>query len=1367
LSPDAPEGLCVRCLYEASLNTPTELDAATGPGTSTAARSMLIRYFGDYEVLDEVARGGMGVVFKARQRTLGRVVALKLMHAGALASPDLIQRFKTEAEAAASLDHPNIVPIHEIGEHEGQHYFSMKLIDGCSLAQRTNAGPLPNRDAASLLAKISRAVHYAHQRGILHRDLKPTNVLLDGTGEPFLADFGLAKIAERDTQLTHTIAILGTPSYMAPEQARGETKHLTTAADVYGLGAVLYQSLTGVPPFAGGTSLETVRQVIEKEPRSPRSVNPACDADLATLCLKCLEKSPERRYASAEALAEDLERWQRGEPILARPVTGLERAAKWVRRRPVIAGFSAALSLAIVLGTTGILFQWRQAEAARRSAEQSRAETETESYRAGIALARSLLERGDRDGSRETLLALPRRFRHWEWGWLMQQCHQELLSLQPWTDFHDIDSSQERHRVSFAPDGRSMVTWFGHDIRIYSLPEGTLRQSITVTNPPQLASYTTNWAKNHVLSAVVFSSDSRKLIANGDGVTTIWDASTGALASPQETVIAGMESDALGNELIGFTPFGAPIALNMVNLSTNWSLPAQGGLSGWSRFDFRMLTVDRRFLVNRLNRFDHEFRSWADVRLNVWDLQKKHLPEEALVASIAWPTNRPPVQWSVDDAASRYATLEQDGAVRLFEIHGNVPLWERRFPELTAGTRAITRLELLNRGEEGRWLLAKTSRPSLRVLHPDTGTEVAHLSERIYRWEASLDGQLLVTAGADRVAHVWRLKDGRLLKTLRGHNDPVIDARFAPDGRTVATVDARGIIKVWPATDGRERFQIEANNFIQRSSFSPDGTLLATPHFDRGIRIWDAASGKLVRTLYGHLQVVNEVRWSADGQQLLSCGWDKRVMLWDAATGERLRVFSGPSNIVESISFTPSGNVAATSADGSFRVWDRETGAELFHDMGQPGDWHQLAFSPDGRQLARVSSANPLRLRDSESWRVLKDAPNLRAANLAWHPGGSVLALATPDGNVVLWDVNEWREVRSWSGQGFIRGLKFTHDGARLFVARSERFSDYGRPRMEICDPATGRVLLVLEGNPTSYNSLAFSPDGLKVFSGDDMGVATMWEAFPWKLEDYASGASTAPLAAISSHASEYWRQRLAAESVPRIAQVSGTEDRSLWKLRDPETPDRCIDLSDFYNGLLDVCFAPITSTAVADYDYAELPTGTQIFDKAPEGSGPNGQPPRPNVPFDIRGVVVLANQKSLLPGLYPERVTGIPVRQMADRLHFLHSSAGGGPAFEIGRHLIHYADGSTSVIPLRPRQHFDENGEGLSNSIGHWSSGLSSGAVDVIWNTYKRAANGEFKPHLHVYTWENPHPEKEIVSFDFEAFPSTYLPFLVAVTAE
>jgi serine/threonine-protein kinase len=337
---DAPEGGCPGCLLESGLRLPASEDedaptVAPKQQRTTSERLVeILGELGDYELLEEVGRGGQGVVFRARQKSLNRTVALKVISLGQWASKGHLKRFRREAEAAASLDHPSIVPIYEVGEREGACYFSMKFVEGGQLDEVVRRAPISIRQAAELITKVARTVHYAHEHGILHRDIKPGNILLDTKGEPQLTDFGLARLVEAESTVTRTMEVMGTPSYMAPEQAVGSNSAVSSVTDVYGLGAVFYQLLTGQPPFAGGTTYETIKLLLDTEPRPPRVLNPKIDRELSTICLKCLEKDPQRRYSSALALAEDLEHWLKHEPIRAKPSGLFTHAWKWIRRNP-------------------------------------------------------------------------------------------------------------------------------------------------------------------------------------------------------------------------------------------------------------------------------------------------------------------------------------------------------------------------------------------------------------------------------------------------------------------------------------------------------------------------------------------------------------------------------------------------------------------------------------------------------------------------------------------------------------------------------------------------------------------------------------------------------------------------------------------------------------------------------------------------------------------------------------------------------------------------------------------------------------------------------------------------------------------------
>ena len=352
----APQGSCPACILETGLGLRAdEIDASDFKRTprDEAVEFRALANFGDYELLEEIGRGGQGLVYRARQKSLNRIVALKVIGLGYWATEAHLKRFRLEAEAAAHLDDPHIVPIYEIGEREGACYFSMKFIEGGPLDKIVGNELMPARKAAEVMAKVARTLEYAHQHGVLHRDVKPGNILIDAKGEPQLTDFGLARLVETESTVTRTMEVLGTPSYMAPEQAAGNNAVLTKATDVHGLGAVFYQLLTGHPPFVGETTYEIVRLVLETEPRPPRIWNSKVDRDLATICLKCLEKDPQRRYPSALAVAEDLERWLRHEPILARSTGVFARGKKWVRRNPTTAALAA--SLVALAATVGVM----------------------------------------------------------------------------------------------------------------------------------------------------------------------------------------------------------------------------------------------------------------------------------------------------------------------------------------------------------------------------------------------------------------------------------------------------------------------------------------------------------------------------------------------------------------------------------------------------------------------------------------------------------------------------------------------------------------------------------------------------------------------------------------------------------------------------------------------------------------------------------------------------------------------------------------------------------------------------------------------------------------------------------------------------
>ena len=434
--PDAPDGLCPYCLLQLAR------ESADAGGLDPES-PLKLGEFADFELLAEIGHGGMGVVYQARQRSLDRIVALKMLLGGQFAEPQARARFRSEAEITAQLQHPNIVAIHEVGEHDHLPFFTMDYVEGRSLGELARDKPLTPAAAAGYLGTIARAIAYAHQKGVLHRDLKPSNILIDGSDQPQITDFGLAKrLTGSTTSLTLTGEALGSPNFMPPEQAAGRPKAIGPASDVYGLGAILYYLVTSRPPFIADNLTAAVRQVQDQEPVSPRMLNPGVPKELETICLKCLQKEPSKRYATAGELADELDRFRRGEPILARPVGPVGRAWRWCRRRPALA---AALAAVIVLAGVSTTTAVRMA-----LAQEGR---ERERYRANIQLAAARIEEGSIDVALETLLDCPERFRHWEWGYLVAQCHREVMTLEEANTNLSVHVFAPEWRCAFSTDG--------------------------------------------------------------------------------------------------------------------------------------------------------------------------------------------------------------------------------------------------------------------------------------------------------------------------------------------------------------------------------------------------------------------------------------------------------------------------------------------------------------------------------------------------------------------------------------------------------------------------------------------------------------------------------------------------------------------------------------------------------------------------------------------------------------------------------------------------------------------------------------------------------------------------------------------------
>jgi WD40 repeat protein/tRNA A-37 threonylcarbamoyl transferase component Bud32 len=1081
--------------------TATQTGGATGNGLQRGDR---VRYFGDYEIHQELGRGGMGVVYHARQMTLKREVALKMIRAGVLADDVDLRRFQNEAEAVAQLDHPGIVPVYEVGEHQGQRYFSMKLILGGSLGGRLDAYKDDPRAAAGLLAEVAEAVQHAHARGILHRDLKPANIPLDGQGKPYVTDFGLAKKLEASIELTQSGAVMGTPGYMSPEQTLGRRGAVTTASDVYGLGAVLYAVLTGRAPFQGDSVIDTLQAVRERRADPPSRLNRKVSRDLEVICLKALEKDPRRRYASARELADDLNRWRKGEPVTARPVSPSVRAWMWCRRRPAIAGLSVALALVALAGVIAAGTQWRaalrnagiarrNADDARRNADQAEAnarqarESEQEALRRGELLARSNRRLRLADYASRVQLAQ----REWELG-NIARVRALLRELEPAAGDDDLRSF-EWHYLRHQCDASAS----------------------TLALPPSLA------GPNTRLTRVDFSPDGTRLLAVARGRLLAWEIPGGRARSLQKDASRSI-IDAR------FSPDGKWLAVLAIALPPEQHPPLGSPES-------------------------------ATVFLEIWDLAEgKRLRATELSRAIEGrvvvrPEGRQVAVHLVDVPGSRY-------------YHNTVVLVDpsdgRKQRQPYSGSVPGRLFEFLAYSPDGALLAAPWEQHKAALLDPETGKVKGTIEpgEDIVRdCHFNGDGSRLAFAGDSGRITIWSVPNGSPIQTLRTADRYAGGVRFSPDGRHLASLGPSSV-KVWDARTGEYRFLIRGAS--ECLAYSPDGGRIAAGGDGSTIRFWDARreQGALIHkgeySSYGvafspdGLLVARSSGVLLDATTVLPVrtfvprpgeGWGELVfhpapsplrllassfrkpasdapppppnapgdlVLIDVATGRELRRIGGiPSPSF--LRFSPDGRWLAarhlTTAEhdsGAVTVLDTTTWKPVFTAPERGHARCNFAFAPDSHRLA-VSREGHVVVLDVPSGRELRriGAFGVSAGALAWSPDGRRLAAAPnpegPAGHLIrLWDAETGSEAHALpltAGES-IQALSFSPDGRRL---ASAGFDD----QIRIWDTESGLELLTLSGHEHWIWAMSFSPDGRRIVSTSGDRTVRIWDASPPKAE--------------------------------------------------------------------------------------------------------------------------------------------------------------------------------------------------------------------------------------------------------------------------
>jgi len=1064
--------------------------AGRAPGTK-------VGYIGDYEILEELGRGGMGVVYKVRQTSLKRLVALKMILAGVHASTQDLARFRAEAEAVARLQHPHIVQIHEIGVHQGHPYAALEFVEGGTLGQKLAGTPLPGRQAARLVETLAHAIHAAHKEGIVHRDLKPANILLahsnsvqalelgsdpDATRyEPKITDFGLAKLVKEDSGQTKSGAIVGTPSYMAPEQAAGNTKQIGPTADIYSLGAILYELLTGRPPFRAETPMDTLMQVITQEPVSPRQLQPTVQRDLETICLKCLLKDPRKRYHSAEALADDLRRFLDGRPIQARPVGLPERSWRWCKRNPVVAALLMLVALSMASGTAvATLFaieagdraaaeatQRARAEQERQAAEEARtAETK---QREEAERRRGEADQARREEQEQRRLAVQREkeahwslymarllamtthwhrqelgqverlldqytpakgaadFRGWEWHYLRDQCEQNVRR---------ISSAADLSYLVWSPDGKRLASRRPSDSAILVWDPDRARVEHTF---PGKGNLPLAWSPDGQLLAAGFES----------GAMHVWDIKSG---QKTQTLTGSKQRRHLGRRY---------------------------GLA-WSR--------NGKFIA-------YGGDSWCEI----WSPEGKLLRELTIGGEENVTVHG--LDWHPKD--QRLAVAAYDGAVYVFEGETGKQLWRRSVCNIECTDVAWN--------SDGKRLACAASYPywAVRVLD-EKGTLL--VSERPMggggKLSWSSDGVRLVSASGGPKIQILDTEQAKVLNTIHVHQKGVTFVAWRPDSEQVASVDGKGELKLWYATSKQEPATVIAAH---------------APKAARGV----------------HPAV--SVAWSPDATKLVSGGHDGRVIIWDARTGQNLRTLVSGSPI-HFVAWRPQGKwVAAVGVQGRITIWDAETG-EVLRNMyaGSHGIlFRHLGWSSDGSRLVCSVSELPDPQRGNKPVLYWEDGglgeqrqvTTSRRTTVAWAPGGQRLALPHPEG-VGIWSIPDHKMALATAKvEAWVSDLDWSPDG-RIVAAST------GNGSMTFVHPVTGTKLTTIYPH-TSYFATDWSPDGSRIATGGSDGVL--------KILDGATADELVTLVAdgdaISSVAWSPDRRRLASADVAGTIRLWGSID--------------------------------------------------------------------------------------------------------------------------------------------------------------------------------------------------------------------------------